>query len=444
MAIREGRWDCPSCGSRGIYGRHVDCPGCGKPRPAGIRFYLTDDAPVITSAAQLAEAKAGADWACEHCGASNRATVTDCGGCGAPRGSSPAQRVVDYKSADVPRSGDAPPPPAAAPQALAAQPPKTETGPKPPRRPPTAAESCMGCGCLSLIVVVVMSVLVGIINGDGSVGGEDLTPAMVTGKRWERSFVVEQRRVQEGRGWDLPDSAEVVRTERRRRGWGQEVDHYETVSRPVRRSRRVADGTRTRTREVDERVRTGERTYVCGQRDLGNGYFEDIECTEPVYETRTRTETYEEPTYRTEYYTETETSSVPVYRRVAVFDTFFTYRAATWDSVEGRRTQGDTTKPVWPDTTLRPGQRIARRRQEYRMGLLRAGGTPLGMKVEFPVFNRFRVGQRVALRQDGRNPQNTAVFPADSLAACRRWHRGRGDPPPDSLGCTAVAERPLP
>lgn len=33
MAICEGRWDCPSCGSTAIYGRHVECAGCA-------RFYL--------------------------------------------------------------------------------------------------------------------------------------------------------------------------------------------------------------------------------------------------------------------------------------------------------------------------------------------------------------------------------------------------------------------
>jgi ribosomal protein L40E len=108
MAIREGRWDCPGCGSRSVYGRHVDCPGCGKPRPAGTRFYLTDDAPVITDAAQLAEANAGADWICGHCGASTRATQTDCGGCGVARGTSPTQPVIHYGPGQVPRAGGTP------------------------------------------------------------------------------------------------------------------------------------------------------------------------------------------------------------------------------------------------------------------------------------------------------------------------------------------------
>lgn len=467
MAIREGRWDCPSCGSKRIFGRHVECPGCGKPRPAGIRFYLTDDAPAITDAAQLAEARAGADWVCQHCGASNRATVADCGGCGAPRGSSPGQRVVDYPTAQVPRSGDVPR--RAGPLNAA----KLSTLPawmgRPNKeaaagdgKPPGKAKTCLGCGCLGLVVMTALSLLLSLVQtctGTRPVGGEDLRAATVTGKRWERSFLVEQRRVANGTGWDLPDSAEVVRTERRRRGWGQEVARYENVVRPARRTRevqdgtvtrtrQVQDGTQTRTRQVSERVRTGTRTYVCGQRDLGNGYFEDVECSEPEYETVTRTEEYEvpdyrteeyeEPTYRTEEYYVNETVRVPVYRRVAVYDTFFTYRAATWDSVEVRTAKGDTTAPAWPDTTVGPNQRISRRRQAYWMSFRRAGGTPLGTQVDLSVFSGWRVGQRVSLRLDEQSSRALAVLPADSLSACRRWHLGRDrdNPPGDSLGCS--------
>ncbi|HEX6041077.1 hypothetical protein, partial [Longimicrobium sp.] len=196
----------------------------------------------------------------------------------------------------------------------------------------------------------------------------------------------------------------------------------------------------------------GSRTYTCGQRDLGNGYFEDIECSEPVYETRTRTESYqvpeyrteeyEEPAYRTEAYWDTETVRVPVHRRVAVYDTFFTYRVATWDSVEVRSAKGDTAQAAWPDTTLLADQRIVRRRQAYWMSFMRAGGKPFGMQVESPVFSAWRVGQRVSLRLEENALRGALVYPADSLAACRRWQRGRGDPPGDSLGCTVPAQPP--
>ena len=106
MAICEGRWDGTGCGSAGIYGRFVDGPGCGRPRPGNVRFQLTDDAPAITAPERLAEAQAGAEWACAHCGATSRATPQACGGCGAPRGSLPGRATIDHAVKDVPRSGD--------------------------------------------------------------------------------------------------------------------------------------------------------------------------------------------------------------------------------------------------------------------------------------------------------------------------------------------------
>jgi hypothetical protein len=84
MAIREGRWDCPSCGKVGVMGHEVVCPGCGKPR-GKVQFYLPSDAAVVTDASKLAEARAGADWICGFCKAANRAAWEKCEGCGAPR-----------------------------------------------------------------------------------------------------------------------------------------------------------------------------------------------------------------------------------------------------------------------------------------------------------------------------------------------------------------------
>ncbi|HEX8905532.1 MAG TPA: hypothetical protein VF771_11850, partial [Longimicrobiaceae bacterium] len=122
MAIREGRWDCPSCGSKGQLGRHVYCTGCGAPRPKEIRFYLPEDAEAVTDASQMVQATAGADWVCEHCGGSARATDADCPGCGAPRGSSVERQVHEYDTADIPRAGG---PPASVPRQAMQQPPST-------------------------------------------------------------------------------------------------------------------------------------------------------------------------------------------------------------------------------------------------------------------------------------------------------------------------------
>lgn len=38
--ILEGRWDCSYCGTKGILGRHRECPNCGRPRGEDVKFYL--------------------------------------------------------------------------------------------------------------------------------------------------------------------------------------------------------------------------------------------------------------------------------------------------------------------------------------------------------------------------------------------------------------------
>ena len=84
MAIREGRWDCASCGLVANLGRDLRCAGCGRPR-GKVRFYLPANEPAVVDAERLAQAQAGPDWICAYCQASNRSTSAACTGCGAPR-----------------------------------------------------------------------------------------------------------------------------------------------------------------------------------------------------------------------------------------------------------------------------------------------------------------------------------------------------------------------
>ncbi|HEY0018222.1 MAG TPA: hypothetical protein VGC13_18045 [Longimicrobium sp.] len=432
MAIREGRWDCPSCGSTGIYGRHVECMGCGKPRPAGIRFYLSDDAPVVTDAARLREARAGADWVCEHCGASSRATEDDCGGCGAARGTSPSQRVIDYDNDDVPRSGGA------SASGTGARTLADAGGPGEPGKKKRGG-GCLGCGLLFLVLPVVMSAIASL--ADPPVGGEELKPAVVESRQWERTVLVEQRRVVDGEGWELPDSAQVVRQRRRVHHNDEEVIGYRSVTREVPRTERVRDGTETRTREVKERVHTGTREYVCGQRDLGNGYFEDIECEEDVYETRTHTESYEVPRYRDVTTYETVTEDVPITRPKPVYQTYYSWRVPQWSVVDTLRAEGDTTRPVWPDTTIRRNRRLGPKTERYTLVLREPGGARRTLDLGMLQWSGWRPGERVALRT-GDDGAQVRILPADSLAACRRWHRDRKKPPADSLGCSPPPPEP--
>lgn len=521
MAIREGRWDCTSCGSTAIYGRHVDCPGCGRPRPAGVRFYLTANAPVVTDARQLAEARAGADWVCARCGASNRATVHTCAGCGAAHEVESVQPVAEYTLANTPRSGDESSPSA---DASTPESPAAASGPSATSAAGSASESPTGSGLESTegtsvsptasapgsapAVAAAPSSPVFLSSGPatpaagstpppasgvqakaseissrywvavffgteerwmrwrpvlrrglmGAVGlvvlgfltikaGDAYSsrtpaprPAVVDSVVWERLIEVEEHGLFADEGWELPDSArDVVRSERVR-DYRQELTGYRTVTRDEARTRQVLKGYEEETRTVSEREQTGTRTYTCGTRDLGNGYFEDVECTEPEYETVSRTETVSVPVYEDETYYVEVSEEQPVYRQVPIMATYYTYRVPRWTTVETLRSSGDwSTRPAWPTWPPAPDSTTIRREGERRASnraVLRTKDGVIDVHLDEDELRRLRPGQRVAYGGWGRRRPRAAVLPPDSLPACRRWHTGRGKPPPDSLGCS--------
>lgn len=344
MAIREGRWDCTSCGTVGNLGRQVNCPGCALPRPDGTRFYLPEDAPEVTDAAQLALALAGADWVCEHCGASAHATEADCPGCGAPRGSSPTQDVHDYDMDGIPRDGKER---RAAPLAAAAIPPK--------RRSPW-----MGRGVLAAIAAMLWWIF----------SPQEVT-AVVDAKTWDRTLEVQAYRTIRESDWSVPSGGRPVRSYRAIREYRQVLDHYETKE-----------------RQVSERVQTGTRTYTCGSRDLGNGHFEDRTCTEPEYETRYHTEKYQDP----------------VYRKEPVYATKHDYDIERWvrDTVLAARGEADEPSepadPAWPVTRLRERQREGARTEKYVLRFRDEDGDTYESPVTLDRFQHLRVGTPVRLK----------------------------------------------
>lgn len=340
MAIREGRWDCPTCGGQGLLGRQVNCPGCGQPRPRGVRFYLPDDAPEVSDAARLREANAGADWVCEHCAASARALDDDCPGCGAPRGSSPGQETHEYGMDEVPRSGDAP---------------RRARAAVPAAPAPSRGVRWRGPALLAALVA-------GLVwwNTPRDVA------ATVAEKEWSRAVEVQEQRTVQEEDWHVPAGGRQLRSFRAVRDWRQVLDHYET-----------------RTREVSERVQVGTRTYTCGQRDLGNGYFEDVTCTEPEYETRTHTETYEEP----------------VYRREPVHDTKFAYEIERWLPDDTAWARGDAaTEPSWPAVTLARNEREGGRVERYVLRFRDERGRTYEREVPLLVYQRHAAGGAVRLK----------------------------------------------
>jgi len=82
MAILMGRWDCSSCGKKGVMGDAYECSSCGAGRPDDVEFYLPSDAEEITDAKEIAAAEAGADVKCDYCQQFYAAVESQCPHCG--------------------------------------------------------------------------------------------------------------------------------------------------------------------------------------------------------------------------------------------------------------------------------------------------------------------------------------------------------------------------
>lgn len=345
MAIREGRWDCPTCGSIGLRGTDKACPNCGNSRPEGIRFYLPHDEPEVQDEQKLSRARVGADWLCEYCGASNPADAEICNQCAAPRGKSPSQEIQQFTLSEVPRDGDI--------QESSSPADKSQTA----RRGGSRRRSWT-FGCLALILAAT-GIFIWL-----SISKKDLA-VTVQKLRWERTIEVEKLVPVEEQDWSLPAGAKKLSEKKEVHHTNKVVDHYQRKE-----------------EKVNERVQVGTRTYVCGQKDLGNGFFEDIECTEPVYETRSRT----------------ETRSVPVYREEPVYQTRFRYRINKWIPARTERAGGSNQNPEWPSLKLKEQEREAKRSESYWVLFVDSQGNTYDFATPRENWNSYKVGDRYILK----------------------------------------------
>jgi len=341
MAIREGRWDCTSCGAAGLRASEKSCSSCGSPRADDVKFYLPDDAEEVTDAQQLAEAKAGADWYCEFCAAGNTNTVSVCKGCGAPKGDSTHHAVTDIMN-------DAP----AAPVAAIVSEPQQGGG---------MSKILAGC-CAAVAAIALLTCC--LLGGLGMTTKD--VQVEVSGFSWTRTITVQEYRTVQEQGWSVPSGGRQLRTERK-------VHHHD----------KVPDGTVTKTRQ--KKVQVGTKTVKVGKRDLGNGYFEDITREEPVYESQT--ETYQEQKYREE----------PVYQ------TYYTYEIDKWVDLPVHSKSGSDHTPVWPEVTVQEGkQREGGRTERYVVNVRDpAEGKTYEKELDLETWQRWETGQKLYARITG-------------------------------------------
>lgn len=270
MAIYVGRWDCSSCGTIGNLGPETRCLNCGTSRPEDVVFYLASDADVVRDNRRLAEAKAGVDWRCGHCSSHNKAVNDTCKTCGNPR---------DQLSEDVDLATRSYVPgetPKATPQGPSSQ----EVYDESVKRHQGGRFRKLRPLVLGVVIMTILLVLSGFIPME--------IDTEVVGFSWERTTQMEHYEAVAYEDWRTPANAFDVNSFRAIHHYDKEYSHTET-------------------RYRDVRVQVGSEQYVCGQVDMGNGYFQDRYCSRPVY--TTRTESYRHDVYR----------DVPVYRTKYAF-----------------------------------------------------------------------------------------------------------------------------
>jgi hypothetical protein len=349
MAVREARWDCQYCGAKGNLGRHKSCPNCGRSRPAGTKFYLTDEDAVVKEEALLAEAAKGPDWVCAFCGTSNSIERDTCRACGAPREADSHQQVVkDYGVGEAPTTGDM-------------------TVEEPARARKEAAPGNRNKIIIGLLAVAAFFVLcIGLVAAFFIFGGRE-EGATVSGFEWERSVAVEAFQTVEEEDWSVPEGGRIKSQRQEIQSYVDVLDHYET-----------------RQREVQEQVQVGTEDYVCGQRDLGNGFFEDVMCQRPIYETQSRTETYEEP----------------IYRQEPVFAVLYTYDIDKWTVVRTEEASGQDHSPMWPRSDLGPDEREGERTERYVVYFIDENGEIYPWEIALNQWETYEMGQEVVLEFD--------------------------------------------
>ncbi|MEM6264947.1 MAG: Ran-binding zinc finger domain-containing protein [Bacteroidota bacterium] len=345
MAVRVGRWDCKVCGTKAIYGPDTQCPNCGASRPRNVRFYLPEDAELVRKADQLREARAGVDWICGHCDTQNKAVHTECVSCGNPRDE--LSKDVDlqtrtYETGQVPRMGDQPP---ESPHTRARQ-----LGKRRPNRTPT----------IILGLVILVAAFWGL--SQIPVG----TEVNVVAFEWERTIQMEHFEPVQKEDWNTPKGAYNISS-------FQAVHHYNQVLR----------GYETRTRNVQ--VQVGTERYVCGQVDMGNGYFQDKYCSRPIYETRQ--ETYKEPVY----------DQVPVYK------TKYKYTVKEWVAKQSYKllASGNDQQPNWPTKTYKEPKnwREGKKTQTYLIRVKEEDGNTHQEKLPFDYWKQLSKGQTLAAQK---------------------------------------------
>lgn len=291
-------------------------------RPKGVRFYLPSNAELVSNEEEIKKAKAGADWNCSFCATNNKAYDSICRSCGNSRAASDKQlEIREYSLNEVPVDSSTARGLDKQARGINTNEQKVQTGSK--KTNPWIWRILGIVGAIILFYIIFSNIK------------HSITVEVIQ-THWEREIMTEEYKEVTEEDWTIPSG-------------GRQISSY----RAVHHHRRVSDGYVTRTRTVQEKV--GEEQYVCGKRDMGNGYFEDKYCSRPVY--RSRNETYQEEQFHEE----------PVYQ------TKYRYAIFKWVPAGSIKTSANDKNPEWGDISVfknDPHRRETGRKEAYNITVL--------------------------------------------------------------------------
>lgn len=377
--IIEGVWDCKHCGTNKIKSRYKECPNCGAPQSKDTKFYM--DGKNYVSEEEAKTISRNPDWECSFCGKLNKDTDSNCQGCGALKEDSERNYFQIQKDKDakvreewVSKMGE---------YAFFNE--ENESYEKNQKTESFGQEKLVekvnDSGIKNNFKDTVTNNIKKFYNGTdlttilkligiglGSIIGiifllwlfiPKSDTLNITELSWSRSISIEEERTVKEDDWSVPSGGRVYDTKSEIHHYDHVVDHYETV-----------------TEQKSRQVQTGTETYVSGTRDLGNGYFEEITSTRPVYST--------------EYYTETHQE--PVYRDDPVYQTKYYYEIERWFYNRSVDTQGKNKEPYWGEVILEEKEREGSKSQVYKVVAFNKKEVKKEYTVDYNTWQNINIG----------------------------------------------------
>ena len=358
----EGFWDCHYCDKIGIRGGIRECPNCGKARDENTTFYLNKRNMSYVPKEKTIYINKNPDWVCNYCNQLNSDNFCSCTSCSAPRTD---ENLNYFENRDKQNKKDE--------ENYSQFDDTTKAFESLSDLSNTFSNISYNEHSLSFrdfftshisnILIALFSILA--IAGLIFIFIPKPQQLTVQNFSWQRSIEIERYQTVKESDWNLPAGARLLYAQ-------EEFSHYEEV----------LDHYETKTREVAKERLVGYEEYVSGYRDLGNGYFEEIISSSPVYETYYETETYEEPVYRNE----------------AVFRTKYYYEIDKWLFERSVKTSGKDKEPYWGEVNLASDERVSSERENYYISALNKKGKEKSITLSYEDWNSLEIGENVTLK----------------------------------------------